>query len=523
MWKMDKETTDLSVVNIVVSGFLSGLPEKAKKQEQSRNSKFPHLVHACFPHESYSPSFPGEPYSCKVFLYAHGVMNCVGIKDYEDVAVCVIRAYQHIVNRFPKHKIRIRRCAIHNIVASGRMSSNIKLDTLSRVGKYNVTYQPSKFPGAYIREGNKVMKEDVTVFKVFHSGKYFTVGSNTHRMIILNRQRFPTYVQHSVYNQVCTLQPPGMPPLAELLAAVNASPLRTLCASFSITRHPSFSSPVLESAPFSYPGDWGDNREAETEGVGASSFLFRTIITQSGGVYEYATRRPARLTFRRRVGISKHLHDEGEEEEDEVEGDAAMEDAIRSHAEIPLRESTLIPQGISSVLLCPARMNASRGLVHKIGESMMVNVGTHFYIRSAHGLLLHTDGDVDVPDAIDADPRAKARVAAAVWAVCGYARLVRCSLPTPLKSPLNLKKIAADFNRARMRCRYEPLADVIRFHAGIIMYANGDICRPEGSRVSVKWMWSTARVTSGSGRSRAGSHKHGSELGGEDLADEIEM
>jgi TATA-box binding protein (TBP) (component of TFIID and TFIIIB) len=502
---MKKQKTDLTVENIVVSGVLSGLPEKEQKQEQSRNSKFPHLAHACFPHRSYSPSFPGAISSCKVFLYAHGVMNCVGIKDYEDVAVCVIRAYRYIVNRFPGQKIRILRCAIHNIVASGRLKSNIKLETLARVGKYNVTFQPSKFPGAYFKEGCKELHEDVTVFKMFHSGNYYTVGSNTHRMIVLNSARFPGYVQYSLYNQVCTLLPPPVPPLDELLIAVNASPIRALCADFAITRHPSFSHQVLESRAFAYPGDWWREGNTEARGPDASAFSFRTIITHTGKVYEYATNATHTLTLRQKMAIADNLN-RRRDKQDAAGDEITVEDALRAQVEIPIRESTLLPQSMTTMLLCASNLNSSTGLSQRIGRAQLEVAGTHFYIRTDCGLLLHMDGDINVPDSITSDAREKVVVAHHVWKACGFREMKKHSLDPPLPAQLNLKKIAADFNRASLKCRFEPLANAIRFDAGLVMYADGAISRPDNSRVSLAWMWATARVSKAAERRKRGQY-----------------
>ena len=276
IWEMDKVPTPLKVENIVVSILLSGLPDTEKKQEQSKHSKFPHRLHI---------SFPYKDYSCKVYLYGGGKVNLVGIKCYEDIAVCAVKSYEYIRKTFACGAAFIRKISIHNIVASGYHESNIKLDELEKIRQYSISYQALKFPGAYLREGNRKLGEPVTVYKIFRSGSVYTVGCHTHSGIILNGQRLPKYVETVSYNHVCTRQLPPPYSLAEMQASINSDPIfQRLCGRFEVAPSDNISHrPYLRSRPFFYPGKWN------VEKFGPR-FLFVSFVTADGTVYESARR-----------------------------------------------------------------------------------------------------------------------------------------------------------------------------------------------------------------------------------------
>ncbi len=493
IWEMDKAYTPLKVENIVVSGLLTGLPDVEKKQEQSKYSKFPHILHISFPHRDYS---------CKVFLYSRGIMNLVGIKCYEDIATCVAKAYQYILRKYAGHSIYIKKLAIHNIVASGHHESNIKLELLEKMRKYAVVYQPHKFPGAYLREGNKMLGEHVTVFKLFRPGSTYTVGGDNHASIVRNGERLPGYVDTVSYNHVCTMQFPPPYSLHEVLAAVNSDPVfRSLCGEFEYVANRDGPQPYIKSRPFFYPGAWNVERMGPR-------LVFTTYISRDGLVSETATRvRGSTFTSRQRGENASRASDHmtglvsspaaklraQQDEDGESEGEGGR------YSDIPLRSSTLISSSAVALLMWSRKLACHAELRKLIGRAEFKVQGVHFYIRTTRGVTMHGDGDLNFPSSLGFTKDQEKELAVTIWQVCGFVPYKRNPVPEELlhdgRAPsINMKKAAADLNRERIKCRYEPLANIIRFEMGALLDSQGAIWKPASLRVNLQVIWRIVKI-----------------------------
>ena len=484
IWEMDREHTDLRVENIVVGGLLLGLPEDDRKQEQSKHSKFPHRLHFGF-------EFNG--YSCKVFLYSGGIVNCVGIKAYEDIAPCVLKAYEHICLRYPSYDISILTLSIHNIVASGHTDCHIKLALLEKVHRYKVTYQPSKFPGAYLCEGDKKLGELVTVGKIFGPGAYYTVGARTHENIVVNGIRLPRYIAPVIYNHVCTRQLGPIAPLEELVGLVNRSCLRDLCGQFEYMPNKGKPQPFLRSAEFHYPGAWDTARQGPR-------FLFTAYIPADGTVYETATRPLKKFTLRQRMNMAQNTADTvAPVNAITAYGEPTPEDEL--YTEIPMRPSTLIPRTAVKLLSWAEQLNKS-SVRDFIGKANLIVAGTHFYVQTAREVLLHGDGDLCIPPGLGLTKEREKLLANAIWDACGFENYkVYTKQQVTLDGEcvqqhvsLNLKKVAADINREGVKCKYEPLATVIRLEMGAIITADGKVCKAPSCPLVPGFIWRIAKM-----------------------------
>ena len=493
---MEKEGTRLKVANIVVSSTLAGLPDVHIKQEQPKHNHFFYTAHFSFPHRDYS---------CKTFLYPKGAVNCVGIKSYEDIAPCSAKAFQYISQKYPGNNIRVLSSAIHNIVASAQLECNIKLEALMLIGKYMVKFKPEKFPGAYLREGDPDFDEDVTVFKLFRTGKYYTVGGDDHRQIVLNGNRFPGYVSSVVFNHVCCLRRPPFPKLAHILPIINNSILRSLFGWWTFQELEE-GYLRLVSSEFVFPGTW-DIRQND-------SYLFRLYLHRDGYITEDAHLvspplphthadagrsaqqgvADATLKRKKQKERNKAQEDEGVAVEDEEEVEVEKDPAVGNGAYKPERECTAITRGAFRMVWWAHLLNSDRNIAASIGAATFMREGRHFFIKSRRGVLMYGDGDIYIPPALSPTPADGDEIAKRIWKVCGFTEF-NYTPPPDTTRWLNLKKIAAAMNKQRCICRFEPLANVIRFKQGGYVDVRGGLWTHEAYPVQKRFVWNIAKLS----------------------------
>jgi len=162
---------------------------------------------------------------------------------------------------------------------------------------------------------------------------------------------------------------------------------------------------------------------------------------------------------------------------------------------IQMRSSTLITTPALRLLWWMNLLNARADVCAVIGKTELKVMGIHFFLETTFNILVHGDGDVYIPPGhAGIDP---STIANKIWDVCEctpYAEYIPPALVPPTAIELNLKKVAADFNRRGITCRYEPLAKKIRLAQGVIIDSRAHIYRPSTMRMSNKYLWEIMKV-----------------------------
>lgn len=479
IWDLDQEETSVRVANIVATATLSEI-SSARRQEQSAHIRFPHQLHVCF-------EVDGD--ATNAYIYQKGVMNLVGIRSYEKVAVCVARAYDYICKKDPSRRPVIVKMGTENIVAAGKLRQNINLEALRQSKRFDVIYQTKKFPGARLEIGGNSPDSPPAVYKVFRSGCFYTVGSTSHKEIIANAQRFPAYVASVLYNKVCVLCPPELPPLASLLPAVNGSELARVCGGkFVLATHPSLpkEGDVLISQGFFREDDAAPGNQALRT-------IYQMIITRTGKLLETTCAPAAGANSVRRRARDAHAQFVGVmESTGPLVPYGSIQDCAAFH-----------PQTVHLIAWAQA-LNSCAELVKHTGAFSLCISHLYATLQTTQAIVLHPSGDLSIPEALQSKFAAEGidedRLVDRIWETCKFTPFPSYASPGQSDLPLCLKKIAAELKRKGHACTFEPLANVIRFENGGVMRSDGTL--EMLSTVLLREIWAIARVSFESARKR---------------------
>jgi len=145
--------------------------------------------------------FPGLVYRTKNpktanLIFNSGKMVCTGAKTVKDAKKAVKKVKKDVIEKYFGKQPRTPDFSVQNIVASCDFYGNILLDYINRLygsSRYSVMYEPDQFPGAIVRDkqkveiiknGEKILSENSSVFLVFASGKVIATGCKTEESLI---------------------------------------------------------------------------------------------------------------------------------------------------------------------------------------------------------------------------------------------------------------------------------------------------------------------------------------------------